>query len=91
MVARMRGGERVGDVDRQMGAARLLAVWRPAPIWRATSGTGPPASMRVAMRSRPLGVSRALGCRGMGGPLSTLRTRTIHSLAGPSPFVTARA
>lgn len=37
----------------------------------------------------PLGVSPALGCWDMGA-LSTLRTWTIHSFAGPSLFVTGQ-
>ena len=72
-------------------ASRLLAVWRPAPICLATSPTPSPPRMRATIVSRPLGVSLALGCWHMGGPLSTPRTWTIHSFAGPSLFVTLRA
>ena len=56
-------------------ASHLLAVCRLTPTCLVTSATGSPASTRSTMRSRPpLGVSLALGCRDMGGPLSTLQT-----------------
>lgn len=48
-------------------ASHLPAVRLLTPTWRATSDTGSPASMRSTMRSRPLGVSLALGCWDMGG------------------------
>ena len=58
MVARMRGGERVGDVDRQMGAGRQTASKRAArarrgePMTDRASGPAspPPADARKVAR-----------------------------------------
>ena len=73
MVARMRGGERVGDVDRQMGAGRQTASKRAArarrgePMTdRASGPASPPPPTRGRWRaSRTGGGWRALG-RGCG-------------------------
>ena len=81
MVARMRGGERVGDVDRQMGAGRQTASKRAArarrgePMTdRASGPASPPPRRREEGGAHP-GRGAAGGRSGVGAARRAARGR----------------
>lgn len=82
MVARMRGGERVGDVDRQMGAGRQTASKRAArarrgePMTdRASGPASPPPPRRREEGGAHPGRGAAGGRSGVGAARRAARGR----------------